>query len=469
MTSNRVVLPGATIGVLGGGQLGRMLALAGRHMGYRFAVLDPAEDAPCAQVADMHIRAAFDDVEAARRLAACSDVVTYEFENVSAEVARALASEAYVPQGSELLRITQHRIREKRAVEAAGAPVAPYAEVRDLEGLLDAARRLGFPCVLKTCTGGYDGKGQRVVRSEDEAKRAFAELSGGGTNELVLERWVAFEREISVIVARSPRGEIRAFPPAENVHVDNILHLSIAPARIGEAVRRHAEELAVRVAESLGVVGLLAVEMFVTADGRLYVNELAPRPHNSGHYTMEACATSQFEQHVRAICDLPLGPTRLWTPVVMVNILGQHVASVLEWWPEAERDLPRGATAKLHLYGKRDALPNRKMGHVNLLCDDPEAVLEWAIRSPIWRDRTESLRRAGRLPEVREARLSPADRPAGGTEPQLATAARSDGEVRPSAASTAHASGETSPQRSSRESAAEPSHHQPAAKGGRSG
>jgi 5-(carboxyamino)imidazole ribonucleotide synthase len=390
----RTILPGSTIGVLGGGQLGRMMALAGRAMGYRFVTLDPAEDSPCGQVADRQITAPYSDLAAAREMARLADVITYEFENVSAEVAEMLSREAYVPQGSRLLHTTQHRLREKRAVEAAGVRVAPYAEVRSLDDLQGAIGRLGLPAVLKTCTGGYDGKGQWVIRGGEEAEAAFRELSRN-TEELVLEKFVNFSREISVIAARSPRGEIAVFPPAENVHVDNILHLSIVPARIGEETARQASEMASRIAEHMDVVGLIAVEMFVEPDGSLYVNELAPRPHNSGHYTMEACQTSQFEQHIRAVCNLPLGPVGLLTPVVMVNILGQHVEPVLEFFadPHASELSGRlGVAPKLHLYGKREAKKQRKMGHINLLCDDPADALQWIRETGIWQ---EELRKAG--------------------------------------------------------------------------
>lgn len=383
----KVVSPGSTIGVLGGGQLGRMLALAGRAMGYRFVTLDPTPDAPCGQVADRQIVAAYDDVAAARTLAEQSDVITYEFENVDADVTDLLMAEAYVPQGSRLLYTTQHRLREKRAIEAAGAKVAPYAEIASAEQLREAVVRFGTPCVLKTATGGYDGKGQWVIRSLDEVEEAYATLSRAKT-ELVLEQFIRFEKELSVIAARSPRGEVKAFPAAENIHINNILHLSIVPARTSESIQQEAEQLAMRIAESMNVIGLIAVEMFLTRDGQLYVNELAPRPHNSGHYTMEACATSQFEQHVRAICNLPLGSTRLLTPVVMVNVLGQHVEPLLDWIvkPESERVAPdSGVTAKVHLYGKSESKHNRKMGHVNVLAGSTEAAMQWIEASNIWK------------------------------------------------------------------------------------
>ncbi|MFC5452214.1 5-(carboxyamino)imidazole ribonucleotide synthase [Paenibacillus aestuarii] len=387
-TNGNVIKPGSTIGVLGGGQLGRMLALAGRNMGYRFVTLDPTEDAPCGQVADEQILAGYDDVEAARKLADKSDVITYEFENVDAHVTDILMKESYVPQGSQLLYTTQHRLREKRAIEAAGVPVAPYAEIGSADQLREAVERFGTPCVLKTATGGYDGKGQWVIRSLDEVTEAYETLSRAKT-ELVLEQFIHFDKELSVIAARSPRGEVKAFPAAENIHVHNILHQSIVPARIPADVQQEAEQLAIRIAESLGVIGLIAVEMFLTKNGQIYVNELAPRPHNSGHYTMEACRTSQFEQHVRAICNLPLGSTELLTPVVMVNVLGEHMAPLLEKVDATGflEDEELGISAKVHLYGKLEAKEKRKMGHINLLVRDVNQAQAWIDCTGIWKSK----------------------------------------------------------------------------------
>jgi 5-(carboxyamino)imidazole ribonucleotide synthase len=380
----KIIKPSGTIGILGGGQLGRMLTLAGRNMGYRFVTLDPTEDSPCGQVADMQIVANYSDVEAARKLAEQSDVITYEFESVDADVTELLMKEAYVPQGSQLLYTTQNRLREKRAIEAAGVPVAPYEEIHSADQLREAVVRFGTPCILKTAMGGYDGKGQWVIRSLDEAGEAYETLSKAKT-ELVLEKFIHFDKELSVIAARSPRGEVKAFPAAENIHVNNILHLSIVPARIPDAVQKAAEELAIQIASSLEVIGLIAVELFLTKDGQLYVNELAPRPHNSGHYTMEACRTSQFEQHIRAICNLPLGTVELMSPVVMVNVLGEHVAPLLDWIGEPDSAAEElGVTAKVHLYGKHEAKEKRKMGHVNLLATDVERALAWIERSAIW-------------------------------------------------------------------------------------
>ncbi|MGO4183727.1 5-(carboxyamino)imidazole ribonucleotide synthase [Paenibacillus sp. TAF43_2] len=380
----QTLLPGSTIGILGGGQLGRMMANAGSAMGYRFIALDPTPDAPTGQVAEQ-IVAAYDNHDAARELAKRSDVITYEFENVDADVAAMLMAESYVPQGSELLYTTQHRLREKRAIEAAGVRVAPYREIRSVEELREAVAAFGTPCVLKTAMGGYDGKGQWVIRSESEIEEAYETLARARV-QLVLEQFIRFDKEISVIAARSPQGEIKVFPVAENIHVDNILHLSIVPARITEDLQQQAERLAERIAEGLGVVGLIAVELFVTADGELFVNELAPRPHNSGHYTMEACRTSQFEQHVRAVCNLPLGDTTLMSPVVMVNVLGEHVAPLLELTARADEAAKRLKVApKLHLYGKKEAVVKRKMGHVNVLTETTDAALSWIEETTIWK------------------------------------------------------------------------------------
>lgn len=384
MTIPRVILPGSTIGVLGGGQLGRMMALAGRNMGYRFVTLEPTPDSPCGQAADQQITAAYHDLDAARQLAELSDVITYEFENVDANIADTLMAESYVPQGSRLLYTTQHRLREKEAIERAGVKVAPYAAIRSLDQLHDAVKQFGVPCVLKTATGGYDGKGQRVIRSEEECGEAYAELSRAGT-ELVLEQFIRFDKELSVIAARSPRGEVSTFPVAENIHVDNILHLSIVPARIPHKTAQRAEQLAKQIAESMDAVGLLAVEMFLTESGELFVNELAPRPHNSGHYTMDACTTSQFEQHIRAVCNLPLGPVKLLTPVVMVNVLGEHVEPLIQWMQQEDNSVrTRKVIPKIHLYGKHEAKAKRKMGHVNVLAEDADSALGWVEQTGIW-------------------------------------------------------------------------------------
>ncbi|MED4654174.1 5-(carboxyamino)imidazole ribonucleotide synthase [Bacillus pseudomycoides] len=370
----RIILPGKTIGIIGGGQLGRMMALAAKEMGYKIAVLDPAKHSPCAQVADIEIVASYDDLKAIQHLAEISDVVTYEFENIDYRCLQWLEKHAYLPQGSQLLNKTQNRFTEKNAIVKAGLPVAPYRLVKKQDELLEAITELSFPCVLKTTTGGYDGKGQVVLRSETDVVRA-RELAGQA--ECILEKWVPFEKEISVIVTRSVSGETKVFPVAENIHVNNILHESIVPARITEELSQKGIEYAQVLADELQLVGTLAVEMFATTDGEIYINELAPRPHNSGHYTIDACETSQFGQHIRAICNLPLGETNLLKPVVMVNILGEHIEGVL-------KQVNRLTGCYLHLYGKEEAKLQRKMGHVNILNENVEDALDKAQELHIW-------------------------------------------------------------------------------------
>ena len=370
----RIILPGKTIGIIGGGQLGRMMALAAKEMGYKIAVLDPTKHSPCAQVADVEIVAPYDDLKAIQHLAEISDVVTYEFENIDYRCLQWLEKHAYLPQGSQLLNKTQNRFTEKNAIVKAGLPVAPYRLVKKQDELLEAITELSFPCVLKTTTGGYDGKGQVVLRSETDVVRA-RELASQA--ECILEKWVPFEKEISVIVTRSVSGETKVFPVAENIHVNNILHESIVPARITEELSQKGIEYAQVLADELQLVGTLAVEMFATADGEIYINELAPRPHNSGHYTLDACEISQFGQHIRAICNLPLGETILLKPVVMVNILGEHIEGVL-------KQVNRLTGCYLHLYGKEEAKLQRKMGHVNILNENVEDALDKAQELHIW-------------------------------------------------------------------------------------
>ncbi|GAE27542.1 phosphoribosylaminoimidazole carboxylase ATPase subunit [Halalkalibacter wakoensis JCM 9140] len=364
---SRMVSPGDTIGIIGGGQLGRMMATAAKQMGYRIAVLEPTEDSPCGQVADIVIEAAYDDLEGAKKLAEVADVITYEFENIDEETANWLAEQTDFPQGSKVLGTTQHRLKEKEAIQSLGIPVAPFHAIVSIEDVEEAATKIGFPAVLKTCRGGYDGKGQRVVKDEKELRQAAEELIKHG--ECVLEAWIPFSLELSVIVTRSRNGETAVFPVSENEHRDNILFRSHVPARIDDAVCERAKEMALKIVTGLDVVGTLAVELFMLKDGRLYANELAPRPHNSGHYTIEACKTSQFEQHIRAVCGLPLGSTELWSPVVMENILGEDLEAVLQ-------SISRLDDVKLHLYGKKEAKVKRKMGHLTATADSIEEACE---------------------------------------------------------------------------------------------
>jgi 5-(carboxyamino)imidazole ribonucleotide synthase len=373
----KVIKPGSNIGILGGGQLGRMIVIAGRNMGYRFNTLDPTPDSPCGQVADRQLLAPFSDVNAAKELAALSDVITYEFENVDSDVASILETTSYVPQGSGLLKITQNRIREKTTLQSFGVPVAPFKVIETEKDIYSATERLGLPCIMKTATGGYDGKGQWVIRSKDNINVAIEAWNKSGMD-MIIEQFIPFSKELSVIVARNVQGQTKTFPAAENVHINNILHQSIVPARITNEQTIQAETIALKIAESLQVVGLIAIEMFLTNDGKIIVNELAPRPHNSGHYSMDACITSQFEQHIRAICGLPLGDTTLLSPIIMVNILGQHVSKVLDKIDQ----LP--PTAKIHLYGKKESVENRKMGHINFLGATLEQVNQQINDLQIW-------------------------------------------------------------------------------------
>jgi 5-(carboxyamino)imidazole ribonucleotide synthase len=374
MSLSKLILPGQTIGIIGGGQLGKMMALSAKGMGFRVIVLDPTEDCPCGQVADEQIVGGYDDLDKIKQLSEASDVITYEFENIDADALDWLNKNAYVPQGTELLRVTQDRIEEKRNIKAAGVRVAPYAVVAKVEDVSAGIEELGFPAVLKTTTGGYDGKGQLVIRGSEDIELAETLVRQGPC---VLEKWISFEKEISVIITRSTTGETAVFPVAENIHKDNILHQTIVPARISKQAEKTAIEASKQIASALGLTGTLAVEMFLAADDEIYINELAPRPHNSGHYSIEACETSQFEQHIRAVCGWPLGSTKLLKPAVMVNILGEHQQPLLDRIPELQ-------DWKIHLYGKKEAKYKRKMGHVTLLRESVEEALDEAEQSGIW-------------------------------------------------------------------------------------
>jgi 5-(carboxyamino)imidazole ribonucleotide synthase len=372
--SKQIILPGQTIGIIGGGQLGRMMAIAAKAMGYRIAVLDPEPDSPCGQVSDKKIVGAYDDLEAIKKLAEVSDVITYEFENIDSAALAWLYENAYVPQGTKLLEISQDRIKEKNAIQSAGVEVAPFAVINSLKDIYDNMETLGYPAVLKTSRGGYDGKGQLVIKEKQDIENASDLINYG---QCVLEKWVPFKKEISVILTGNLDGEIAVFPVAENIHINNILHQTIVPARISGNAYDKAIRYAKKLAREFQLVGTLAVEMFLTADDEIYINELAPRPHNSGHYTIEACETSQFEQHVRAVCNLPLASTDLVKPAVMVNILGEHQAKVLEKMPEIK-------DWKIHFYGKSDPKAKRKMGHVTILRESVETAIEEATKSNIW-------------------------------------------------------------------------------------
>ncbi|KKD47663.1 5-(carboxyamino)imidazole ribonucleotide synthase [Listeria seeligeri] len=373
--NKKFLLTNSTIGIIGGGQLGRMMALSAKAMGYRIIVLDPTEDCPAAQVSDEQIIADYDDKVALRELAEKADVVTYEFENIDYDALKMTQDLVDVPQGAELLSITQDRILEKAYLESANINIAPYAIIVDKEEIETEIKSIGYPAVLKTAQGGYDGKGQVVLHDADDIERAARLLRYGSS---VLEAWIPFEKEISIVVARGKDGQVETFPVAENVHVNNILHTTIAPADVSADVHEEAEEIAKKLADVLQLCGVLAVEMFVTKSGAIYVNELAPRPHNSGHFTIEACSISQFTQHIRAIVGLPLIKPELLKPALMINILGQHVDAV----NERMVDYPHWF---VHYYGKKEAKINRKMGHVTVLTDEPRIVLADIEKAQIWK------------------------------------------------------------------------------------
>ncbi|CAL1240202.1 5-(carboxyamino)imidazole ribonucleotide synthase [Candidatus Methylocalor cossyra] len=367
----RHILPNAMLGLLGGGQLGRLFTLAARAMGYRVTVLDPDPDSPAGSVADVHLCADYRDRAALDRLAETCAAATTEFENVPAESLRYLARRVPVRPSAECVAVAQDRIAEKRYLDGAGFPVAPYLAVEreaDLSGDLAAY----LPGILKRARLGYDGKGQRPVASAAEASAAFQAL---GREPCVLERLLNLKSEISVIVARTGPAAVATFPVAENHHAAGILDLSIVPARIDPRVAARARELALQLADALDYRGVLAVEFFLLGDDRLLVNEIAPRPHNSGHYTLDACLTSQFEQQVRTLCGLPPGDTRLLSPAVMVNLLG-------DLWrddPPAWDRLLSEPNVVLHLYGKKEARIGRKMGHFTVVAEDRDQALAKAL------------------------------------------------------------------------------------------
>lgn len=367
-----MILPGATLGVLGGGQLGRMFALRARVMGYRVAVLDPDPASPTGPLADLHLRAAYDDSAALDRLAAACAAVTTEFENVPAAVLERLAAVRPVRPGAEAVSVVQDRIREKTMLQEHGFATAPFRPVTDLASLDLALDAIPLPALLKTSRLGYDGKGQAAVERREEAPAAFRSLGGVPC---VLERRLRLEGEISVVLARGADGEVAAFPAGENRHRNGILETTVVPAGVPPALAAGAQALAIGVAESLGYVGVLGVEMFVADGGRLFVNEIAPRPHNSGHWTLDACSTDQFEQQVRALCGLPLARPKLLSPVAMINLLGDLWRGGTPHWAEAFRR----PGVRLHLYGKAEPRPGRKMGHLNCLADDADRALALAL------------------------------------------------------------------------------------------
>lgn len=367
------VLPGSIVGVLGSGQLGRMFAIAARRMGYRVHTYSPDADTPTGQVADLEIQGAYEDLDAVEAFAKKVRVVTFEFENVPFATTVAAEKHAPVRPAGSVLHTSQQRLREKSFLRNAGLPVANFFAVRTLGDLENGVRRLGLPCVLKTASFGYDGKGQSKIESIEDAESAWKAIAG---HEAIVEGWIDFEKEVSVVAARGMDGSFAHWGVIENDHCHHILDVSTAPAIVPAPVEKKAIELARTVLEQLQVVGVLCIEMFLTRRGELLINELAPRPHNSGHLTFDASVTSQFEQQLRAVCGLPLGSTELLHPAAMANLLG-------DLWSRGEPDWAAALgipDVKLHIYGKVEPRPGRKMGHLTALAassaEAREKVLE---------------------------------------------------------------------------------------------
>lgn len=371
MAAHRPILPGATLGMLGGGQLGRMFTVAARTMGYRVCVLDPDPNSPAGAMADEHLQAGYLDTPALDRLAAECAAISTEFENVPAEALERLARDCVVRPAAEAVAPTQNRLREKAFFDRHGLPTVAWSAVRAPADLETALAAVGTPALLKHAAGGYDGKGQAMVDTPDDAAAAFRAL---GEVECILERRIELERELSVIVCRAANGTVACYSPGENVHAGGILFTTRAPASVDPALARRAAAVASATAEALGYVGVIGIELFVDEVGEILLNELAPRPHNSGHHTLDACATTQFEQQVRLLCGFAPGEVDLLSPVTMVNLLG-------DLWRDGDPDWSQVfATpgANLHLYGKKEPRPGRKMGHVNVLAEDAETALERA-------------------------------------------------------------------------------------------
>jgi 5-(carboxyamino)imidazole ribonucleotide synthase len=359
LQKSKTILPPQMIGIIGGGQLGRMMTLSAKYMGYRVVVLDPTPDCPTAQVADKQIVAAYDDMDAIKELTDISDVVTYEFENVDLEAATYIEQQGKLPQGAYALEITQNREKEKQSMKDANLPVPEFSIVTNGNECAAALMDITYPAVIKTCSGGYDGKGQIKLTSAADHQQAieFAEKH----QHCIIEHWVTFDKEISVVFTRAASGEITFFPIAENDHKDHILYQTTVPAGINEVIEEKAFDATETLAEKMNIVGTFAIEMFVKGDD-IYLNEMAPRPHNSGHYTIEACNVSQFTQHIRAICGLPLIDIQLLQPATMINVLGEDLSGVLQ----AMTDTSGGF---VHLYGKDEAKAKRKMGHVTFIAE----------------------------------------------------------------------------------------------------
>src|SRR5690625_1789959 len=345
-----------------------MMAIAAKYMGYNIVVLDSTPNCPTAQVADNHIVAAYDNMDAIKKLTEQSDVITYEFENVDLEAASYIESKGKLPQGAYALEITQNRENEKNLMKEAGIPVAPFTIVRSGEECQKALESMDLPVVIKTCRGGYDGKGQLKITAKEDIEAAIAFAEQPGT--FIIEQWIPFDKEISVVFTRTSSGEITFFPIAENLHKNHILYETIAPAKISDKTAEKARKATKLLAEKINVVGTFAIEMFVKGE-EIFINEMAPRPHNSGHYTIESCNVSQFHQHIRAICGLPLVEVKQLQHARMINVLGEDM-------PKALQALSTNKNGFVHLYGKADAKEKRKMGHITFVGETANIVENFA-------------------------------------------------------------------------------------------
>jgi len=370
---NKIILPGSTVGVFGSGQLGRMFAIEARKMGYRVHTFSPDTDTPTGQVADVETSAEYDDLDAVKEFAKSVDVVTFEFENVPSATVEAAAEFVEVHPCGDILHTTQNRLREKKFLSENGFPVAKFKQIKLIDDLYHGLDEIDVPAVLKTAGFGYDGKGQQKITAVGEVEAAFAKLNG---QQAVLEEFVEFEKEVSAVCARNREGNFVNYGVIENEHANHILDVSFAPAAVGKYVEKDAIEIARAIADRFEYVGTLCVEFFLTNDGRLLVNELAPRPHNSGHLTFGPCVTSQFEQQLRAVCGLPLGSTEFYRPAAMANLLGGIWVNGEPDWAAATGD----PNVKLHLYGKSEPRPGRKMGHLTATADTAEKAKALVIK-----------------------------------------------------------------------------------------
>ncbi|WP_125711667.1 5-(carboxyamino)imidazole ribonucleotide synthase [Companilactobacillus kedongensis] len=374
---NKYHLPGETIGIIGGGQLGQMMASIAKEKGYKVIILDPTKNCSAAQVSDEQIVAEYDDLNSLIKLAKKCDVLTYEFENVDAETIEEITNYTDVPQGTKALIVTQNRIREKNFLSDNKFPVVPHTIVKTFDDFQNGLRDLNYPAILKTVEGGYDGKGQILIENETFDESAVKKLIEFGT--CILESKIELLKEVSVVISSNLNQQHSIFPLIENEHHNNILHISNCPARINNEIVEETYQIAQQIARQLNLVGTMCIEFFISKSQKVYVNEIAPRPHNSGHLTIESCNISQFDAHIRGICGWPMPEVKLFSSTVMINLLGQHIEA-------AKADLLRHTEWNFHDYGKDICKVNRKMGHITILSNDVEHTISALKQNPIWKD-----------------------------------------------------------------------------------